>query len=41
MSAYAVFTVSADRARGGLSQTANVSAALCWMPPEGGAVGQC
>ena len=25
---------------GGLSQTANVLAALCWMPPEGGAVGE-
>jgi hypothetical protein len=25
---------------GGLSQTANVSAALCWMPPEDGAVGE-
>jgi len=24
----------------GLSQTANVLAALCWMPPEGGAVVQ-
>ena len=25
---------------GGLSQTANVSAAPCWMPPEDGAVGE-
>ena len=40
MSTYAAFAVSADRARGGLRYTANVSAALCWMPPEDGAVGE-